>query len=151
MAAAVQVRPKSNQSVAASKIARGTRHISGRSRPGKAPALGNPVRRAPAVAEIRKRIGFSQTEFARITSYSTRAVADWEAGKTLDDRARRKVTEVDRLTKALSELMPAGHVGKWLREENDAFGGRSPLTLIERGESDRLWQMIHQIDANIAT
>ena len=105
-------------------------------------------RRVPA---IRKRLGFSQPEFARLVSYSTRAVADWEAGKALDAKARRKVTEIDRLTGALAQLMPPSQVGGWLREENDAFGGRPPLALIERGESDRLWQMIHQLDANIAT
>jgi hypothetical protein len=55
-----------------------------------------------------------------------------------------------RLLKALSEFMPAGEVGKWLREANEAFEGHSPLHLIEHGQSDRLWQMIHQIDANVA-
>ena len=61
------------------------------------------------------------------------------------------MTEIERLTSALAQLMPSSQVGDWLREENDAFGGRPPVALIERGESDRLWQMIHRIDANIAT
>jgi hypothetical protein len=112
--------------------------------------LGKPISAPPNVAQIRRLIGFSQPEFGRMTSYSTRVVAEWESGKALDTRARRKVTEIDRLLRALSELMPATEVGKWLREANQAFDGRTPLQLIEHGESDRLWQMIHQIDANAA-
>jgi len=126
-------------------------HVKGRGvEPRSAFRLGRPVNAPPKVADIRRMIGFSQPEFGRMTSYSTRAVAEWESGKTLDTRALRKVTEIMRLLKALSEFMPAGEVGKWLREANEAFEGHSPLHLIEHGQSDRLWQMIHQIDANVA-
>jgi hypothetical protein len=56
----------------------------------------------------------------------------------------------DRLMAALSEILPPGQLGEWLRTPNPAFEGQPPLQVIERGESDRLWQMIHQIDANVA-
>ena len=102
------------------------------------------------VAATRAAAGLSQVEFARLTGYSIRAVAGWEAGKPLAGAARRRVAEISRLLVALSELMPASRVGQWMREPNDGFGGQTPTQLVERGEADRLWQMIHQVDANVA-
>lgn len=34
-------------------------------------------------------------------------------------------------------------VATWLQEPNEAFDGSTPLQVIERGESDRLWRMIY--------
>jgi hypothetical protein len=45
----------------------------------------------------------------------------------------------------LSEIMEPDSIGAWLKEPNDAFDGSTPLQVIERGESDRLWRMIYQI------
>ena len=100
--------------------------------------------------DIRAASNLSQDEFARLTGYSTRAVAGWEAGKALARPARRRIAEIGRLLKALSELMPRDQVGQWLRGPNKAFDGQTPMQVVERGEADRLWQMIHQIDANVA-
>jgi len=35
------------------------------------------------------------------------------------------------------------YLGKWLETPNSAFGGLRPLEVIERGESDTIWQMIY--------
>ena len=102
------------------------------------------------VAGMRASLSLSRDEFARLMGYSTRAVASWEAGKPLAQSARRRLAEIGRLLKALSELMPPGRLGQWLRAPNQAFDGQAPMHLVERGEGDRLWQMIHQIDANVA-
>jgi len=107
-------------------------------------------RNQPDVAAIRVAVGLSQAEFGRMAGYSMRSVASWEAGEILPTTARRKVTEAARLLTALSELMPARAVGSWLREPNGSFGDRAPINLIEHGQADELWQMIHQIDANVA-
>jgi transcriptional regulator with XRE-family HTH domain len=92
----------------------------------------------------------SQEELARITGYSIRAIAGWEAGKKLSDAARQKVVETERLRAALAEIMPAGQLAEWLRTPNPAFEGQSPIQIIERGESDRIWRMILQIDSGVA-
>jgi transcriptional regulator with XRE-family HTH domain len=102
------------------------------------------------VADLRRMSGLSQEEFARVSGYSTRAVAGWEAGGSLAEPARRRVIELRRLFRALAELMPTGRVGSWLRTRNAAFGDLAPAHVIERGEADRIWEMIHQIDANVA-
>jgi hypothetical protein len=36
-------------------------------------------------------------------------------------------------------------VGEWLKTPNEAFDGSTPLQVIERGESDRIWRMIYQL------
>ncbi len=109
-----------------------------------------PGRQAVAVHDVRSRLGFSQEELARVTGYSVRAVAGWEAGKKLSGAARQKVVETDRLRAALAEIMPAAAVGEWMRTPNPAFEGQTPIQVIERGEADRIWRMIVQIDSGVA-
>jgi transcriptional regulator with XRE-family HTH domain len=99
---------------------------------------------------VRTRLGLSQEELARVTGYSVRAVAGWEAGKKLSGAARQKVVETDRLRAALAEIIPGAKVGDWLRTPNPAFEGQSPIQVIERGEADRIWRMITQIDSAVA-
>lgn len=102
------------------------------------------------VADLRSNLGVSQSELARVTGYSLRAIAGWESGKPLSDSARKKIIEVGRLSNALSQIVPLAQLGQWMRTPNPAFEGQSPIQVIERGESDRLWRMIVQIDSNVA-
>lgn len=106
---------------------------------------------APSVKMIRRLLGISQDELARITGYSTRSIAAWEIGKSLSDAAKQKLAEIDRLRGALAQLMPPAKLGEWLGAPTPAFEGQTPIQVLERGESDRLWRMIFQIDANVAT
>lgn len=59
--------------------------------------------------------------------------------------------DLERLHKALAELMPADRVADWLRTPNAAFGGRSPQEVVESGDLDRFWRMIALMEANVAT
>jgi len=102
------------------------------------------------VTSLRKELGVSQAELARLTGYSIRSIAGWEGGKALSEPARQKLTETERLRAALSELLPPAELGEWMRAPNPSFEGQTPMQVIERGESDRLWQMIFEIDANVA-
>ena len=102
------------------------------------------------VATVRGTLGLSQVEFSRVTGYSLRSIAGWEGGKPLSDSARQKLVETDRLRAALGEILPPSELGEWMRTPNPAFEGQTPIQVLERGESDRLWQMIFQIDANVA-
>jgi hypothetical protein len=74
-----------------------------------------------------------------------------EKRQPVSPSARLKLTEADRLAVALGQIMPPGSVGDWLRTPNPAFEGQTPMQVMERGESDRLWRMIHQIDAAVAS
>lgn len=119
-------------------------------RPTKAAKPMLPKGKAISIADVRNRLGFSQGELSRITGYSVRAIAGWEAGKKLSEAARQKVVETERLRAALAELVPADELGDWMRASNPAFEGQTPIQVIERGEADRIWKMIFQIDASVA-
>jgi transcriptional regulator with XRE-family HTH domain len=103
------------------------------------------------IEKVREKLGLSQGELARVTGYSLRSIAGWEGGKALSEAAKQKVTETERLRRALSQVIPESHLGDWLRTPNPAFEGQTPIQVIERGESDRIWRMIFQIDANVAS
>ena len=48
------------------------------------------------------------------------------------------------LQEALADLLQNGEeVASWLETPNEAFEGSTPLQVIERGESDRIWRMIY--------
>ena len=105
----------------------------------------------PDIGGVRDRLGLTQEELARAIGYSTRSVAAWQSGRQpLSPPAVLKLVEANRLGAALGQIMPSRQVGPWLRAPNPAFEGQTPLQVVERGESDRLWRMIHQIDANVA-
>jgi len=53
--------------------------------------------------------------------------------------------ELTRLTDALSTLFKPQSLGQWFDTPNPAFGALKPIEIIERGESDRLWQMIFEL------
>ena len=59
--------------------------------------------------------------------------------------------ELGRLRKRLEEVMEPGQVAWWLDTPNDAFDGLKPLEVIERGEIDRLWNMIFYLESGIAS
>jgi hypothetical protein len=67
-----------------------------------------------------------------------------------DDSAKQKLIETERLRAALAEILPPQSLGRWLKTPNPAFEGQTPMQVIERGEGDRLWRMIFQIDAGVA-
>jgi len=48
------------------------------------------------------------------------------------------------LSDALADLtQDRSEVKEWLETPNEAFEGSTPLQVIERGESDRIWRMIY--------
>lgn len=55
--------------------------------------------------------------------------------------------EVKRLFAALERLVSPEAIGEWLRDTNPAFEGSTPLQVIERGESDRIWRMVYELES----
>jgi hypothetical protein len=78
-----------------------------------------------------------------IDSYPMSDFAD--AGNPPNRANERNVSEMSRLFDALTEVVPASQIGPWLDSPNSAFEGWTPLQVIERGESDRLWRMIWEL------
>ncbi|MBM3884149.1 MAG: DUF2384 domain-containing protein [Verrucomicrobia bacterium] len=89
----------------------------------------------------------TQDTFTRLTGFSPRAVANWMEGRKPSASTQRRLTELKRLFSTLERLVDKEAIGPWLKEPNLAFDGSTPLQVIERGESDRLWRMIHELES----
>lgn len=83
--------------------------------------------------------------YTRLVGASRRAVASWLAGDAPSRANQRALSEMSRLLDALAEVVPTPQIGQWLDTPNPAFEGSTPLQVIERGESDRIWCMIWEI------
>ncbi len=102
-----------------------------------------------AVKNIRENFGVSRKVFARLTSFSERAIAGWESGQKLSPQSRQRMAEMQRLQEALAEVIDPNYVSSWLEAPNPAFNNLKPLEVVERGEIDRIWQMIFELRSGI--
>ncbi|HEV3272301.1 MAG TPA: MbcA/ParS/Xre antitoxin family protein [Candidatus Methylacidiphilales bacterium] len=118
----------------------------------KAPVGGSytPLQTGPGptkVQEFCQTYGMSRQVLPRLSGFSQRAIDHWAAGKRPSGAANMRLTELERLFEALSKLVAAKSIGPWLNRPNAAFQGSTPLQVIERGEGDRLWRMVYQLES----
>jgi len=92
--------------------------------------------------------GLKRDDLGRLTGFSLRALADWSAGKLPSEPARRRLNEIRRLMDSLATLVPVHEIAPWLKVRNPAFDNMTPLQVIEVGEMDRLWQMVHALGSD---
>jgi Protein of unknown function (DUF2384) len=104
-----------------------------------------PQKSEPDVRRLSRTYHLSNEAVSRVTGASPRTVSYWNAGIAPQRSSAQKLREVARLFDALSDIIKAKSIGPWLQRPNDAFDGSTPLQVMERGENDRLWQMIWQI------
>jgi hypothetical protein len=97
------------------------------------------------VKSLAEKYGLKREELGRLTAFSLRALADWSAGKLPSRPAERRLREVTRFLRALSEVVESEEIPRGLHRRNAAFENMTPLQVIQVGEIDRLWGMIHQI------
>src|SRR5437868_3201304 len=102
------------------------------------------------VAEVRRKLGVSRKVFSRLTGFSERAIANWEAGGKPDEPGLRRIRETERFQARLAEVVRPEAIPEWLDTPNKAFEGLKPLEVIERGEIDRLWNMIFYLESGVA-
>lgn len=101
---------------------------------------------ASRVKTIRVKYGFKQSQMSRLLGISARKLSELESQpKEPRLETKRRLTEVDRLRRAMSEIIDPDEIAAWMEEPNDAFDGSTPLQVVERGEIDRLWQMIYAV------
>lgn len=98
----------------------------------------------PDVDVLCETYGLRREELSRLTGFSLRALADWSAGKLPSQPALRRLHEIRRLLDALAGIVKPTAIPGWMRQPNPAFDKLSPLQVIELGEIDRLWAMVHQ-------
>lgn len=99
--------------------------------------------------QLRKQLGMAREVFSRLVNVSPRAIADVEIQRKKVAKLQRPYNEVDRLFRALSEVVEPDSLGDWFVTPNEAFGGSKPLEVIERGEIDRLWEMVYRLRSGI--
>jgi DNA-binding transcriptional regulator YiaG len=105
----------------------------------------------PLVAEVRRKLGVTRKVLSRLTGFSERAIANWESGVLPDEPGLRRVREMERFQARLAEVVPSEDIPQWLETPNEAFEGLKPLEVIERGEIDRLWNMIFYLESGVAS
>jgi len=95
--------------------------------------------------EFSKSYDLALEALSRLTGASPRTVAYWRAGKAPQGSSRHKLLELNRLFMALSDFVKPKSIGPWLMRSNPAFEGSTPLQVIERGEVDRIWKMLWEL------
>jgi DNA-binding transcriptional regulator YiaG len=108
-------------------------------------------RKGSGATGVREEFGLTRKLFARMTGLSERTVASWENGVRLNDSGQRQIIAVDRLLRAMAEVVHKGAVAAWLVKPNAAFDGLKPVEVLERGEADRLWRMIYFMGSGVAS
>jgi len=104
-----------------------------------------------SVRTVRGQFGLSRKMFSRLAGFSERAIADWEGEKPVSQHGLRCIRELDRFRDRLSEVAATDAIPSWLDTPNEEFDGLKPLEVIERGEIDRLWNMIFYLQSGVAS
>lgn len=103
-----------------------------------------------SVRGLRSGSGLSREKFARLTGFSVRALASWESGaQKPGEQARLRLVEMKRLLTALATVVRSTAIADWLDTPNPAFDGLKPIEVVERGQIDRLWRMIFQLESGV--
>ncbi len=97
------------------------------------------------VRQLSRTYKLSGEVLSRVTGASPRTVAYWNSGTPPQRSSMQRIKEVTRLFDALADIIKGGVIGEWLQRPNKQFDGSTPLQVIERGETDRLWRMIWQL------
>lgn len=87
-----------------------------------------------------------QPLLVRLTGFSPRSVAKLSQGETPSVKQEKALVEMDRLLGGLARVMKPTQVGRWLKQPSSAFDGSTPLQVVERGEVDRIWRMLYDLE-----
>ena len=101
------------------------------------------------VSSVRKSFGLNRKLFSRLTGFSERAISGWEQGAQITEPGLRKMRELQRLYLALGQVMKPDFISQWLSTPSEEFDAYKPIEIIERGEMDRIWQMIYYLESGM--
>lgn len=88
-----------------------------------------------------------QPVVGRLTGFSARSVAKWSEGVLPSSKQEKALVEMDRLLDGLARVMRPAQIGQWLKSPNPAFDGSTPIQVVERGELDRIWRMLYDLES----
>ena len=95
--------------------------------------------------ELRDRLQMQRVVFSRVVNVSERTIAKVESGAQMVEKLRRPYNEVFRLVDSLSEVVDPDSLGAWFTTPNEIFDGLKPIEVVERGEIDRLWELVYRL------
>jgi len=102
---------------------------------------------AGLLQHYRTRFKMPQPFVVRLTGFSPRSVAKWSEGVLPSPKQEKALVEMDRLLDGLARVMQPAQIGQWLKSPNPAFDGSTPLQIAERGEIDRIWRMLFDLES----
>lgn len=102
---------------------------------------------AGLLQHYRTAFNMPQPLVVRLTGFSPRSVAKWSEGVPPSPKQEQALVEMDRLLDGLARVMQPAQVGQWLKFPNPAFDGSTPLQVVERGEMDRIWRMLFDLES----
>ena len=91
------------------------------------------------LAKLRTALGWSRNQLAYVMNASDRAIVNWEQGDPMSPVYAAKLREIQSVYNELKQLMKPNEIGPWLLTEMEEFEGRTPVDLISKGETGRLW------------
>jgi len=102
---------------------------------------------ASLLQHYRTNFKMPQPIVVRLTGFSPRSVAKWSEGVQPSAKQEKALVEMDRLLDGLARVMQPTQIGQWLKAPNQAFDGSTPLQVVERGEIDRIWWMLYDLES----
>jgi len=102
-------------------------------------------RQGKSALELRDRLNLTQEDFGRLVDVSVRTIAKVESDKKKAESLQRDYLELTRLCDALDEVVDSSALGEWFYAPNKRFSGSKPVEIIERGEIDRLWELVYRL------
>jgi hypothetical protein len=97
------------------------------------------------VSVLAKEAGMNYDMLARALSVSRRSISGWLSGHAPERINRVRINEFGRLVTELRTIIKPEKLKGWWNQPVANFAGSTPLQILERGETDRIWRMIWEI------
>jgi hypothetical protein len=97
------------------------------------------------LASLAKEAGMNYDMLAKALSVSRRSISGWLSGQEPERINRVRINEFGRLVGELSTIIKPEKLKSWWNQPVANFAGSTPLQVLERGETDRIWRMIWEI------
>jgi len=103
-------------------------------------------RTSEQLSSLAKEAGMNYDMLAKALSVSRRSISGWLSGQEPERINRVRINEFGRLVAELRIIIRPEKLKSWWNQPVANFGGSTPLQVLERGETDRIWRMIWEID-----
>jgi hypothetical protein len=102
------------------------------------------------IDRLQKGFGLNQIQLATsVLHCSPRSLILWKKNLTPNRATLIRLNELNRLYQALAALMAPEDVAAWMNRTNDYLDPLTPLEVLNRGQIDRLWHIIHNVGSGM--